>query len=78
MMALLMALVALWATVAIARVNEDLIEASKRGDLPEVKRLLAKGAEVNAKDEKGRTALMRASKRGQWEVMELLIKAGAK
>ena len=40
MMALLMAVLALWVTVAIAGINEDLINASKRGDLAEVKRLL--------------------------------------
>jgi hypothetical protein len=35
---------------AIARVNEDLIKAARRGDLPEVKRLIAKGADVNGKN----------------------------
>ena len=41
-------------------VNQDLIEAAKQGDPSAVKALLAKGADVNAKDEDGRTALMTA------------------
>jgi hypothetical protein len=75
---LLMAVLMFWTTVAIAGVNEDLVEASKRGDLPEVKRLLDKGADVNAKDKFGRTALMFSSKGGHQEIQEMLIKAGAK
>ena len=43
MTALLMAVVALWATVTIAGLNEDLVEASKRGNFPDFKRLFAKG-----------------------------------
>jgi len=41
-MASAMAFMALWATVAIAGMNEDLIEAAKRGDLPQVKGLVDK------------------------------------
>jgi hypothetical protein len=52
-MASFLAVLALLTTVAIAGVNEDLITASMRGDLPEVKRLLAKGADVNAKKKGG-------------------------
>jgi ankyrin repeat protein len=40
--------------------------------------LLAKGAEVNAKDKNGKTALMFATRMNHPEVRELLIKAGAK
>jgi len=54
------------------------MHASMDGHPEIVQALLAKGAEVNAKDKNGETALMMASKRGQREVMELLIKAGAK
>ncbi len=50
-MGLFIAVVSLWVTFAIAGMNEDLVEAAKIGDLPEVKRLLAKGADGNAKDE---------------------------
>jgi hypothetical protein len=43
------AILALLATVALAVVNEDLFKAAERGDLPEVKRLLTRGADVNIK-----------------------------
>jgi uncharacterized protein len=68
----------LWAAVVVAGMNEGLMAAAYRGDLPEVQRLLAKGAEVNAKMDDGRTALMIASQKGHAEVSALLIKAGAK
>ncbi len=73
----LMAVVALWATVAVAGVNEDLRAAAKKGDLPKVKSLLAKGAEVNAKDKDALTALMFASMNGHREIVELLLDKGA-
>jgi ankyrin repeat protein len=87
MMPLLMAVFALWATVAIAGINEDLVEAARRGDLPEVKSLLAKGADVNAKIKVGgrlnipkeatTTALKAASFGGHREVVEELLDNGA-
>jgi len=77
-MASVMTVVALWGTVAIAGVNEDLIEAAKRDHLAGVKGLVGKGADVNAKNKDGYTALMTASQNGQRDVGELLIKAGAK
>jgi len=78
MMALLMAVVALWASAAMAGVNEDLCLAAWHGDLREVKRLIAKGADVNAKVSKyGLTALMHASMNGDREVMQELLSKGA-
>ena len=78
---------ALGATVPIAGLNEDLYKASGRGDLPEVKRLLAKGADVNGKIEVGgelgipkgatTTALIAASSDGHREVVEALLAGGA-
>jgi len=66
------------ATAAIAGVNENLIDAAGRGDLPSVKRLINKGAAVNAKDKDGWTALMDASfGAGHREVVELLLAHGA-
>ena len=76
------AVMALCVTVAVAGVNEDLIAAAFNGDLPEVQRLLAKGAEVNAKTNEGpnelisangSTALMLASWRGHLEVVRVLL-----
>ena len=44
----------LWAHVAIAGVNEDLLTATERGDLSAVKAFIDKGADVNAKAKDGR------------------------
>ena len=78
LMALLLALLALWATVAIAGMNKDLIEAASRGNLTEIKRLLAKGADVNAKTTKdGAVPMHFAAYSGRKEVVELLIAKGA-
>ena len=47
------------------------------GDVAEVRRLLAAGAAVNARDRYGQTALMLAAHRGALDVVEALIQAGA-
>ena len=60
MAASLLVVATLWTTAAIAEVNEDLIEAAQGGDLVEVNRLLDKGADVNAKDNNGKTAQAKA------------------
>lgn len=57
--------------------NENLFEAAKRGDLDEVNCLLASGAEVNAKQYNGTTALMEASVNGHKEVVLALLNMGA-
>jgi hypothetical protein len=75
--AALMVVCALWATVAIAGVNEDFIEAAKRGDLPAVKAFIAKGAGVNAKRVDGATALIMASRNGKPQVVQELLEKGA-
>ncbi len=53
--------------------GKDLIAAATRGDRGAVQRLLDKGADVNAKDGKGQTALYFAALSGHKEVAELLI-----
>lgn len=60
----------------------ELIQAAQAGDLDTVKRLLAGGADVNARDADGWSALVRACynaelKHGFPEVIQLLIDAGA-
>jgi len=50
----------------------------KRGDLANVKRLIEKGANVNAQTNDGYTALILASRYGHKEIAKLLIEAGAK
>ena len=57
---------------------EVFFESVRSGDYAEVKRLIEEGANVNAKDNDGATALMWASLKGHQEVSKLLIEAGAK
>jgi len=54
------------------------LTAAKQGDTNQVKALLDKGADVNAKDEDGFPALMYAKERGYTEIVEVLkpYKAG--
>jgi ankyrin repeat protein len=52
--------------------NEKLIRASKKGRLEEVTRFLNSGADVNAKDNDGATALKRAHNYGNKVTVELL------
>jgi len=60
-----------------AALNEQLWEAARKGDPAEVKTLLDKGADVNAKFRYGTTALFKAAERGHTEVVKLLIERGA-
>jgi uncharacterized protein len=57
--------------------DRDLISAAQRGDLADVKQLLAQGANASATDEGGRSALIVAAYRNDLEVAKLLIQAGA-
>jgi len=52
-------------------------EAIKEGDIQAVKQHLATGTDVNAKDERGGTALYSAAVVGHNEIAELLINKGA-
>src|SRR5438105_10245956 len=56
----------------------ELIEASKRGDIEQVTRLLEQGEiDINAKDEHGRTSLHLASWKGYLGISKLLLAFGA-
>jgi ankyrin repeat protein len=60
----------------------ELMTAAYAGDLEKVEQLLAAGADVNATDEAGWSALMKAcynaeQKRGFADVVQALIDAGA-
>src|SRR5205085_1544482 len=58
--------------------NNALISAAKKYDTASVKILLAAGADVNAKDNNGRTALMNAAAGSRnTETMKELLAAGA-
>jgi ankyrin repeat protein len=53
------------------------LQAIYNGNPARIKRLIEAGANVNAKNSDGTTALMEASSRGYTEIMRLLIEAGA-
>ncbi len=55
----------------------EFVEAAERGDLKTVRRLMLEGVELEARDAKGATALIRASAGGHLWVMKSLIAAGA-
>jgi uncharacterized protein len=57
--------------------DAELIRAAEAGDATAVKRLLAQGASVRARDAQGRTALVAATYGNRIEVARLLIAAGA-
>lgn len=59
------------------QLDEQLWEASRKGDVAAVKTLLDKGADVNAKFRYGTTALFKAAERGHVEVVKLLLERGA-
>ena len=56
---------------------EGLHRAAWQGDLPKVKALIASGANLDARDAKGRTPLHVATHARQREAVKLLAKAGA-
>jgi ankyrin repeat protein len=51
--------------------------AIKRGDVQDVRNLLDRGADVDARDRHGQTALMLAAHAGRRDVVEALIAHGA-
>jgi ankyrin repeat protein len=57
--------------------TQQLIEAVNAGDVARVSQLLASGADVNARDAYGATALMNAAHGGNPEMIEALLAAGA-
>jgi ankyrin repeat protein len=67
-----------WASLALAAPSsQGLIEAVQSDNTTGVARLIGGGADVNAPDEDGSTALAWAVVRGSAEAVELLLKAGA-
>ncbi len=61
---------------AKAALNAQLLTEAKKGDLGKVKQLLASGAELDARDVKGNSALHHAAKKGHLKVIAALVAAG--
>ncbi|HEX7174849.1 MAG TPA: ankyrin repeat domain-containing protein [Pyrinomonadaceae bacterium] len=59
------------------KLNDELYEAVRKGDVAAVKATLDKGADVNAKFRYGATALFKAAERGNADIVKLLIERGA-
>jgi ankyrin repeat protein len=62
---------------AFGGVDDQLIQAAKSGDVTLVYNLLKKGADANAKDRDGWTALKWAVWHGQLEMVKVLVEGGA-
>jgi ankyrin repeat protein len=52
-------------------------QATRSGDIAQMRALLAAGQNINERDKHGQTALMNAARSGQEDVVRLLIDAGA-
>jgi len=57
--------------------EREVIVAAERGELVVVKKLLASGARIDARDQRGRSALLAATHRNRIEVARYLIQEGA-
>jgi ankyrin repeat protein len=68
----------LLARAAYLKLTKALRKACIRGDLPEIERLLNRGADVNARNKSGATPLLLAVHRdGNMDAVHWLLKAGA-
>jgi ankyrin repeat protein len=59
------------------RIDEELVEAAQKNNLPEVRRLLSIGANIEVKDYDGWTPLIDASVSGRVQLVVELLKHGA-
>ena len=57
--------------------NEQFISSAEAGDTEQVLQLLQEGADINATDKKGRTAVMAATYQNEVETVKALIQEGA-
>lgn len=57
--------------------NQQLIAAAEKGDTATVLRLLKEGAKLNARDARGRTAVMAATQANKVATVKALVEAGA-
>ncbi len=75
--ALGLVLSAILIAASVARAQDTLVGAADRGETVIVRKLLAQGANVNARDPRGRTALLVATQRNHIDIARLLINEGA-
>ena len=61
----------------MSRASEQLMSCAWQGSVQELQALIDAGADVNAADNVGDTALMRAAQRGDAEMVKVLLAAGA-
>jgi hypothetical protein len=57
--------------------ERDMIVGAERGEIVTVRAALADGARINARDQRGRSALLAATQRNEIEAVRLLIREGA-
>lgn len=57
--------------------NRKLFDAIKQGELRAMMNAVRKGADVNVKDEQGKTPLILAATRGEYSVVKFLVENGA-
>lgn len=57
--------------------NSKLLIAVQKGEAEKTKKLLSQGANANARDEKGATALMLAASKGRDNIVQILLQAGS-
>lgn len=70
-------LFALIFTSSLAHGDTKLLEASERGDLGQVKKLIQKGHKINAANAAGETALINAANGGHLDLIKYLVSKGA-
>ena len=63
--------------LAQSHLDEDLLKMAQKGQTALVETILTLGADVNAEDENGQTALMLAAEQGHAETVAALLDAGA-